>query len=104
MCRPAAWCWSAWAAPCPASTAAGPSHWSIASGGLPAGLTLSPAGVISGTPIGGGSTPVTVRIDTAIGGATTRAYTLTVSGPPAPNTAPTILHGPVATPATVLLP
>lgn len=36
--------------------------WSIASGSLPAGLTMSSAGVISGTPIVGGTSNFTVQV------------------------------------------
>jgi len=43
-----------------------PYAWSLASGSLPAGLTLSSAGTISGTPTSAGSFPFTVQVtDTA---------------------------------------
>jgi hypothetical protein len=45
----------------PAYTGPTQATWSITSGSLPAGLTLSPAGVISGTPTATGSGPVTVQ-------------------------------------------
>ena len=41
--------------------------WSIASGSLPAGLSLSSGGVISGTPSAGGTTSVTLRVTDAYG-------------------------------------
>src|SRR5438046_3867904 len=43
-----------------------PYAWSLASGSLPTGLTLSSAGTISGTPTSAGSFPFTVQVtDTA---------------------------------------
>ena len=40
-----------------------PYSWTVATGSLPAGLTLSSAGVLSGTPAGEGSATFTVRAD-----------------------------------------
>lgn len=37
-------------------------QWSVSSGSLPAGLTLSDAGLISGTPSGSGSFNFTVQV------------------------------------------
>jgi hypothetical protein len=45
----------------------GPVIWSVASGMLPAGLTLSPAGVISGTPSEWGTSVFTVRASNSAG-------------------------------------
>ncbi|MEO7271062.1 MAG: ice-binding family protein [Vicinamibacterales bacterium] len=44
-----------------ASGGAGPYSFSVAAGALPAGLTLSPAGVLSGTPTSAGSSTFTLR-------------------------------------------
>ena len=45
---------------------------------MPAGLTLSSAGVISGTPTGGGVSSFTVRALDSLGNAGTRAFTITI--------------------------
>ncbi|TDU70794.1 putative Ig domain-containing protein [Prosthecobacter fusiformis] len=56
--------------------------WSVASGSLPAGLTLNPAsGVISGTPTSGLNSAFTIRATDGTGCSGTRAYTL---GPACP--------------------
>jgi hypothetical protein len=49
-------------APLTASDGVTPYTWSIASGSLPPGLSLSPAGVISGTPTGTGVSDFTVQV------------------------------------------
>ncbi|TDU67286.1 putative Ig domain-containing protein [Prosthecobacter fusiformis] len=61
-----------------ASSGVAPYTWTLSSGTLHNGLTLSTAGVISGTPITLGSRTVTVRVADANGCATTRSLTLTV--------------------------
>jgi subtilisin family serine protease len=53
--------------------------WSLASGSLPDGLTLSPGGVVSGTPTGPGTPTVTVRFTDYVPYAVTRQLTVTVS-------------------------
>ena len=68
------------------ATGTAPVMWSIASGSLPAGLTLSSAGVLSGTPTAAGSFAVTVRASNSAG-SVTKAYTLTVAAPPVITTA-----------------
>jgi hypothetical protein len=54
-------------------------------GALPSGVTLSSAGVLSGTPAvaSGGSYPVTVKAWNGVGTDATRSLTLTVDQPPA---------------------
>ena len=42
--------------------------WSVSTGALPAGLTLSSAGVLSGTPTAGGTTNFTVKFTETTGG------------------------------------
>jgi hypothetical protein len=58
-----------------------PYKWSVASGTLPAGLTLSPSGTISGTPTAAGTaTFVAQATDSTVPAqAATAAYTLTVN-------------------------
>ncbi len=52
--------------------------WSLASGSVP-GLSLSAAGVLSGTPTTAGSFPLTVRVQDTAGQANTVVLTLTVN-------------------------
>ncbi len=58
--------------------------WSLSQGSLPAGLTLSPDGVISGTPTAPGTSTFTVRITDAANTATTRQLTISIQLPPVP--------------------
>ncbi|MGP0025939.1 MAG: beta strand repeat-containing protein, partial [Streptosporangiaceae bacterium] len=76
-------------------TAAGgttPYTWSVNAGTLPPGLTLSSAGVLSGTPTTAGSYPFTVNVIDANNGIATASITLVVSSgvalsfPAPPNT------------------
>ena len=63
-------------------TAAGgtaPYTWSVNSGTLPAGLTLSSAGVLSGTPTATGSSTFTVNVIDANNGIATTSITLVVT-------------------------
>jgi Putative Ig domain len=67
--------------------------WDISSGSLPAGLTLSPAGVISGTPAATGTFSPTFRVrdsgnpqDTA-----TKQLSITINNPTPPNITTTFL-------------
>ncbi len=53
--------------------------WTLDSGTLPGGLTLSPTGVISGTPTTPGVSAFTVRVTDQINQTAARAYTLTVT-------------------------
>jgi uncharacterized protein YhjY with autotransporter beta-barrel domain len=61
-----------------------PYTFSLDSGALPAGLDLSTAGAITGTPTQGGSFPITIRATDSTSGGTysaTQSYTLTVMSP-----------------------
>jgi hypothetical protein len=63
----------------------GPYQWSVIGGRLPAGLTMSSAGVLSGTPNASGSFSFMVRAtDSTVGKprTTARNFTLTVAAPP----------------------
>jgi hypothetical protein len=57
-----------------------PLTFSLSSGALPAGLTISPAGVISGTPAAAGVFAFEVQVRDALGNTVTRAATLRVVG------------------------
>ena len=56
----------------------GPYTFTISAGALPAGLSLSSAGVISGTPTGSGSSSFTVRALDTLGNVGTRLYNVNI--------------------------
>ncbi len=58
-----------------------PYTFAVAQGALPPGLTLSPAGVLSGTPTQEGSFTFTVSLKDAAGAAVTREFMVTIAGP-----------------------
>jgi formylglycine-generating enzyme required for sulfatase activity len=62
-----------------ATNGTAPYTWSVSSGALPAGITLSSAGVLSGTPTAGGVFAFTVQVTTAAGGTLAKTFTLTVA-------------------------
>jgi len=55
------------------------SSWSITSGSLPSGVTLSSSGLLSGTPTVSGSFPFTVQATNGFGTNPTQNFTLTVT-------------------------
>lgn len=59
---------------------AAPYSWSISVGSLPPGLTLSSAGVLSGTPTAMGAFTFTVRVQDASGASTEKPMSMNVSG------------------------
>jgi hypothetical protein len=65
-----------------AANGATPYSWSIASGTLPAGLTLSTAGIISGTPTSTGTKSVTFRVTDAGGKTATKTLSITINAAP----------------------
>ncbi|SPA15965.1 conserved exported hypothetical protein [Cupriavidus taiwanensis] len=82
-----------------AASGTAPYTFAITAGALPAGMSLSAGGVLSGTPTGGGTYNFTVRAtdsSTGTGPYTgSQAYTLTVSAP-ALSLSPASLQAPVA--------
>ncbi len=82
-----------------AASGTAPYTFAVSAGALPAGMSLSPAGVLSGTPTGGGTYNFTVRATDSSTGtgpyAGSQAYTLTVSAP-ALSLSPASLQAPVA--------
>lgn len=56
-----------------------PYTWSLASGSLPAGLSLSTAGVISGTPTGAESQTFTVQVDDSAAASDTQSLSITIT-------------------------
>ena len=75
-----------------ASGGAAPYSYAVTAGALPAGLTLSATGTLSGTPTAGGTFTFTVTATDANSNVGTGSYTLTVA-------APTIAVAPSALPA-----
>ncbi|WP_426702276.1 putative Ig domain-containing protein [Rhodanobacter sp. Col0626] len=78
-----------------ASNGTGAYTFVVSAGALPAGLTLSSSGVLSGTPTETGSFPFTVQVTDAASVTATQAYTFTIA-------APTITVAPVTVPAATL--
>jgi hypothetical protein len=66
-----------------ATSGIGPYTWAVSSGTLPAGLTLSSAGVLSGTPTATGTASFTVEVTDAEDATATEATTITVFAGPA---------------------
>jgi hypothetical protein len=65
--------------------------WNVSAGSPPNGLSLTPAGVISGTPTNAGSSDFTVRVTDSLGQTDTQALSLVINPPaPPPPTAPDI--------------
>ena len=85
-----------------ASGGTGPYTFTVASGALPAGVTLSNAGLISGTPTAAGNSTFTAQVQDASG--TTAATTLNLAIAPAAGgiviTTGTLPNGNVGTPYT----
>jgi uncharacterized repeat protein (TIGR03803 family) len=75
-----------------------PYTWSIVSGGLPAGLSLSGTGVISGTPTTTGTASFTAKVTGNNGQSATKAFSLTINQASTP---PSIINGPPPAAATV---
>ncbi|MGC9972471.1 MAG: M36 family metallopeptidase, partial [Bryobacteraceae bacterium] len=69
-----------------------PYTWSITSGALPAGLALSSAGVIAGTPTAAGNYSFTVRVTDSASAAATQPFSLTVAAAPSLVRAGTLSH------------
>ncbi len=63
-----------------ATTGTAPYNWTLASGSLPPGLTLTTAGSLSGTPSAIGTYNFTLRATDAYGCSVTRAYTSVIKG------------------------
>jgi len=86
---PAAGVNAAYSYPLTATGGTAPYTWSVNAGSLPAGITLSSAGVLAGTPTATGSSTFTVNVIDQNGGIATTSITLVVTTSPAPgSTAP----------------
>jgi uncharacterized repeat protein (TIGR02543 family) len=72
----------------------GPDTWSILSGSLPKGLTLSSSGVITGTPMGpNGTSTFTVQVKDASGRTASQSLSILIQGAPNLSVTPTIVPG-----------
>ncbi|WP_170047313.1 putative Ig domain-containing protein [Couchioplanes caeruleus] len=60
-----------------------PGTWSITDGTLPVGLTMTPAGLLAGTPATAGSTPLTLLFTDSLQRTASQSYALTVAPGPA---------------------
>jgi len=71
----------AYSATLAATGGTGPYSWSLdgSSGPLPAGLSIDPSGVISGTPTASGSYPITVKATDAVSATATKALSIDVA-------------------------
>ena len=79
-----------------ATGGAAPYTYAVTAGSLPAGMSLSSAGTLSGTPTAGGTFNFTVRATDAVSTVGSRPYTMTVSTPTisiTPTTIPVITVG-----------
>jgi autotransporter-associated beta strand protein len=56
-----------------------PYTWSVASGSLPGGLTLSPAGAVSGTPTAAGTFTFTAQVTDHAAATASKAFTVTIA-------------------------
>ena len=74
-----------------------PYTWSVASGTLPAGISLSSAGVISGTPTTAGVISITFKATDAGLIAATKIISLTINPPPLTITTASLANGMVGT-------
>ncbi len=56
-----------------------PYTWSVLTGSLPSGLTLSPSGVISGTPTSAGPSTVSIQVADAGGQTASKSFSITIA-------------------------
>ena len=77
------WTTKAYAGQLQASGGSAPFSWDVVSGALPAGLSLSPTGAMSGTPTAAGASSFTVRVTDAHGRTARRALSIAVRTPAA---------------------
>jgi hypothetical protein len=84
-----------------ASGGTAPYSYAVTGGTLPNGLTLTSAGVLSGTPTANGSFSFTVTATSATSAAGARSYTITIGAAVAPTVTPTPLPTPVPLPTAI---
>ena len=91
---------NAYSATLAASGGVPPYSWSLASGSLPAGLSISNAGLISGTPTAAGTFNLTVKVTDSRIPAQTATQTLTISVTADTGSCPCTIWPSTSTPAT----
>lgn len=74
-----------------------PLSWSLDSGSLPSGLTLSAAGTISGTPSAAGGFSFTARLSDSASQTTTRQFSIAMVPTPLTITSPSLPNGQAST-------
>ena len=89
--------------PLAASGGVPPYSWSLTSGPLPAGLTLSGTGVISGTPTASGSFPITVKVTDTLMNTASADLTVTINTGALVITTPALPAGTVSVPYSATL-
>ena len=75
-----------------------PYSWAITSGSPPAGLALSPAGVISGTPTAAATSTFAVQVTDSTGAKGSKTFTLTIGSAPTISTGSPLPEGEVGVP------
>jgi hypothetical protein len=80
-----------------------PYAWSLVAGSLPAGLSLSPSGLISGTPAAGGVFAFTVQVSDSASRTAQKAMSITVKAPPLSIVTPAVLSAVRGTPFNMQL-
>ena len=73
-----------------ASAGVSPYTWSVVTGPLPTGLSLSAAGVIAGVPTATGTFPFTAQVTDSLGATASRQFTIVIAIGLAISTAPTL--------------
>jgi hypothetical protein len=84
-----------------ASQGAGGYMFSVIGGTLPAGLALSPAGILSGTPTAYGPSQFTVQVADSAGNTVSRVFTLSIAPPPLTLTTGPLANTQVNTPISI---
>ena len=77
--------------------------WSVSGGSLPAGLSLSASGAISGTPTAAGPSSFTVQVRDSSGATASQSLSITVASPTLSVTTSSLPNGAVGTPYSQLL-
>ncbi|MBD9402357.1 autotransporter domain-containing protein [Comamonas sp. CMM02] len=86
-----------------ASGGTAPYSYNITSGSMPAGLSLSPSGTLSGTPTTGGAYNFSIGVQDRYGATGSQTYSLTVSAPSITLSPGSLSNGTVGTPYSATL-
>jgi len=80
-----------------------PYTWALTGGSLPAGLTLTSAGTITGTPTNATTASFTVQLTDSVAGTATGTFSLAINSPPTITTTSPLPTGKLRTPYTATL-